>query len=282
MKTYLDCFPCFVNQALRIGRMVTEDVTIIKQLIDEVGMMLKDIPLTSIPPETGEIIFKRVREITGQDDPLAEIKNHSTREILDLYPQLKRMVTNSDDPLLMAVRLAIAGNVIDFGVHDDYDINAEIRETLEKDFEICDIFEFRRALERAENILYIGDNAGESVFDRLLIETVNKPTIYVVRAEPILNDVTYVDAVAAGIGQVAEICSSGSRAPGTILHSCSVKFRQLFRRADVVISKGQGNYEGLSDEPRPIFFLLKAKCPVIARDIGVNDGAIVLKRSEGK
>lgn len=282
MKNYLECFPCFVNQALRIGRMVTEDVTIIKQLIDEVGMMLKDIPLTSIPPETGEVIFKRVREITGQDDPLAEIKNHSTREILDLVPQLKRMITSSDDPLLMAVRLAIAGNVIDFGVHDDYDINAEIRETLDKDFGICDIFEFRRALERAENVLYIGDNAGESVFDRLLIETVNKPTIYVVRAEPVLNDVTYVDAVAAGIGQVAEICSSGSRAPGTILHSCSVKFRQLFRRADMVISKGQGNYEGLSDEPRPIFFLLKAKCPVIARDIGVHAGAIVLKRSEGK
>lgn len=282
MKTYLDCFPCFVNQALRIGRMVTDDVAVIKQLIDEVGMLLKDIPLTSIPPETGEIIFRRVREITGEDDPLAELKNNSTREMLDLYPQLKRVVTSSDDPLQMAVRLAIAGNVIDFGVHDDYNIHAEIRATLEKDFEICDIFEFRRALEQAENVLYIGDNAGESVFDRLLIETMSKPTIYVVRAEPVLNDVTYIDAVTAGIGQVAEICSSGSRAPGTILRSCSVKFRQLFQSADIVISKGQGNYEGLSDEPRPVFFLLKAKCPVIARDIGVNAGAIVLKRSEAK
>ncbi|HDP68541.1 MAG TPA: DUF89 family protein [Candidatus Marinimicrobia bacterium] len=280
MKTYLDCFPCFVNQALRIGRMVTDDGAVIKQLIDEVGVMLKDIPLTSIPPETGEIIFKRVREISGIHDPLAEIKNHSTREVLEIYPRLKRMVLDSADPLLTAVRLAIAGNVIDFGIHDDYDIEKEIRETLVKEFYICDIFPLRRALDNAKNILFIGDNAGESVFDRLLIETMGKPTIYVVRAEPVLNDVTYVDAVAAGIGQVADITSSGSAAPGTILRSCSVKFRQLFKSADLVIAKGQGNYEGLSEEERPVFFLLKAKCPVIARDIGVETGAIVLKRSD--
>jgi len=279
MRTYLDCFPCFVNQALRSGRWVTKDETVLKQLIDEVGMMLKDIPLTNTPPETGELIFRKVRQISGVDDPLAEVKMRSTREVLELYPQLKKMVVNSDDPLMTAVRLAIAGNVIDFGISDDYDIEKEIDEALEKEFAICDIDAFRSALESAENILYIGDNAGESVFDRLLIETINKPTVFVVREEPVLNDVTYSDAVAAGLDKVAEIYSSGSTAPGTILRSSSREFRELFTDADMIISKGQGNYEGLSEEKQSIFFLLKAKCPVIARDIGVDTGAIILKGS---
>jgi uncharacterized protein with ATP-grasp and redox domains len=278
MKTYLDCFPCFVNQALRCGRWVTDDVTILKQLVDEVGMMLKDIPLTNIPPETGEIIYRRVREISGIDDPLKEVKNQSTQEILNIYPELQDLVTESDNPLLTAVRLAIAGNVIDFGVNDGYDIEKEIRITLDKEFEICDIFALQRDLDRAENILYIGDNAGEAVFDRLLIETMNKPTVFVVRDEPVLNDVTYEDAIAAGLQDVAQIFSSGSTAPGTILKKCSNEFRELYQDAELIIAKGQGNYEGLSDEKRSVFFLLKAKCPVIARDIGVSNGAIVLKR----
>ena len=279
MKTYLDCFPCFVNQALRCGRWITDDETALKQLIDEVGTMLKDIPLTSIPPETGEIIYKRVREISGVNDPLKKVKDRSTREVLDIYPELKQRVVNSDDPLMTAVRLAIAGNVIDFGVNDGYDLEEEIQVALEKEFEICDIFALQRALYRATNILYIGDNAGEAVFDRLLIETMNKPTVFIVRDEPVLNDVTYDDAVSAGLDHVAQIFSSGSTAPGTILKSCSSEFQELFNDAELVIAKGQGNYEGLSEEKRSVFFLLKAKCPVIARDIGVETGAIILKRS---
>ncbi len=276
MRTYLDCFPCFVNQALRCGRWVTDDEQILKKLIDEVGMMLKDIPLTNSPPETGEIIFRKIREISGVDDPLAEAKIRSTREVLKLYPELKRIVDGSKDPLLTAVRLAIAGNVIDFGISDDYDIETEIQANLGKTFEICDIEKLRPALEQSESILYIGDNAGESVFDRLLIETIGKPTVYAVRDEPVLNDVTAKDAEAAGLDLVAQIVSSGSAAPGTILERCSIEFRERFSRAELIISKGQGNYEGLSDANRPVFFLLKAKCPVIARDIGVNTGAIVM------
>jgi len=277
MRTYLDCFPCFVNQALRFGRWVTDDEQILKRLVDEVGMMLKDIPLTNTPPEAGEIVFKKIREVSGVDDPLAEAKIRSTREVLKLYPELKRIVERSGDPLLTAVGLAIAGNVIDFGISDDYDIETEIQANLGKAFDICDIEKLRLALEQSDSILYIGDNAGESVFDRLLIETIGKPTVYSVRDEPVLNDVTAKDAEAAGLDRVAQIVSSGCAAPGTILERCSSEFRERFNSAETVISKGQGNYEGLSDANRPVFFLLKAKCPVIARDIGVNMGAIVLK-----
>ena len=125
--------------------------------------------------------------------------------------------------------------------------------------------------------LYIGDNAGESVFDRILIERLNKPVTYIVREIPIINDVTYKDALQAGIDKVATIFSSGTRAPGTFLKKCSREFIEMFNSAKFIISKGQGNYEGLSNEKHRIFFLLKAKCYVIANDIGVSEGDIVLK-----
>ncbi|MCK4398526.1 MAG: DUF89 family protein [Methanophagales archaeon] len=131
--------------------------------------------------------------------------------------------------------------------------------------------------DKTNEILYISDNAGESVFDRILIEEMKKPAIYVVRAMPVINDVTHEDAVQAGIDKVASILSSGTSAPGTVLETCNAEFKEIYKNSKFVIGKGQGNYEGLSDEKHPIFFLLKAKCWVIANDIGVNEGDVVLK-----
>ena len=277
MKTYLDCIPCFFNQALRAGRIATDDEGKIKRILDEIGTALKDIPLESTPPETGRLIYKKVREITGNYDPYKEIKIENTHKALSLYHSLKQKVEQSDDSLLLAIRIAIAGNIIDFGVNRNFDIEKEIHEVLEKDFSIYDYQKFKECLGKANDILFIGDNAGESVFDRILIEELKKPTIYVVRDEPVINDVTYDDALQAGIDKVATIVSSGTNAPGTILTTCSNEFRKLYYDSKFVISKGQGNYEGLSDEKKPIFFMLKVKCYVIAKDIGVTEGDIVLK-----
>ena len=263
MKTYLDCIPCFFNQALRAGRIATDDEGKIKRILDEIGTALKDIPLESTPPETGRLIYKKVREITGNDDPYKEIKIENTHKALSLYHSLKQKVEQSDDSLLLAIRIAIAGNIIDFGVNRNFDIEKEIHEVLEKDFSIYDYQKFKECLGKANDILFIGDNAGESVFDRILIEELKKPTIYVVRDEPVINDVTYDDALQAGIDKVATIVSSGTNAPGTILTTCSNEFRKLYHDSKFVISKGQGNYEGLSDEKKPIFFMLKVKCYVI-------------------
>jgi uncharacterized protein with ATP-grasp and redox domains len=277
MKTYLDCIPCFFNQALRAGRIATDDEKKIKKLLDEIGMVLKDIPLESTPPETGRLIYKKVSEITGKSDPYKEIKIESTKKALSLYKNLKQRVEKSDDKLLVAIRIAIAGNIIDFGVNRDFDIDREIHEVLRKDFAICDYSKFKEYLGKTDEIFYIGDNAGESVFDRILIEELKKPVIYVVRDGPVINDVTYNDAILAGIDKVATILSSGTDAPGTILKTCSSEFKEIYNDSKFVISKGQGNYEGLSDEKKPIFFMLKAKCYVIAKDIGVNEGDIVLR-----
>jgi uncharacterized protein with ATP-grasp and redox domains len=277
MRTYLDCLPCFLSQALRAARIATDDEALIKRVLDEVGMMLTDIPLESTPPESGRRVYRKVAEITGTRDPFRGLKDESTRQALALYPLLKDRVQASSDRLEAAIRIAIAGNVIDFGPNRAFDLEREIDTTLEKDPAIWDYPAFRNALSRAHEILYIGDNAGECVFDRILIEELNKPVIYVVRDVPVINDATYEDAVQAGIDQVAAIVSSGTDAPGTILHTCSSEFLNLYNQAEFTISKGQGNYEALSSEPRPIFFLLKAKCRVIADDIGVQEGDIVLK-----
>jgi uncharacterized protein with ATP-grasp and redox domains len=277
MRTYLDCIPCFFNQALRAGRIAKGDESKLKKLMDEMGMMLSDIPLESSPPETGMRIYEKVREITGVFDPYKELKRASTEKALALYPALKDKVKKSNDKLLTAIRIAIAGNVIDFGVNRNFNIEKEIDIVLKKDFAIFDYNKFKDHLDKTDEILYIGDNAGESVFDRILIETMKKPVIYVVRAIPVINDVTYEDAIEAGIDKVSTIISSGTSAPGTVLETCNAEFKEVYKNSKMVICKGQGNYEGLSDEKQPIFFLLKAKCWVIANDIDVNEGDIILK-----
>ena len=277
MKTYLDCFPCFLSQALRAARIATADEKKIKRVLDAVGRMLEDIPLESTPPESGRLIYRKVSEITGVPDPYKKLKDESTERALALYPLLRRVVEDSEDRLMTAVRVAIAGNVIDFGANWDFDLEKEVAQTLENAFEMCDFPAFKKSVEAAEEVLYLGDNAGECVFDRILIEEIRKPVRYVVRGAPIINDATYDDAVASGIDQVATILSSGTDGPGTILHTCSREFMELYNSAQCIVSKGQGNYEALSREKRPLFFLLKTKCSVLADDMGVREGSTILK-----
>jgi len=277
MKSCLECIPCFLDQALRIGRKATNDEEKIKRLLDEVGAAIKDIPLESTPPEAGRVIQRKIREIMGQADPYKDIKNENTISSLNLYPYLKEEVQRSSDSLLTAIRVAIAGNIIDMGPSKGFDIVKDVDEVLRKDFAICEYDKFRQYLDESDKVLYIGDNAGECVFDRVLIEEMNKPVTYVVRGRPVINDATYEDAVQAGIDKVADILSSGTDAAGTVLSTCTDEFKDVYSSSEFIISKGQGNYEALSGEERPIFFLLKAKCRVIAYDIGVNENDIILK-----
>jgi len=277
MKTYLDCLPCFMNQALRAGRIATKDEIKIKALLDDVGCIIKDIPMDSTPPETGELIYQKVRKITGVEDPYKKIKESNITEALALYPTLKQVVKNSRNKLLTAIRIAIAGNVIDLGVDKEFNILEDVHKVLKQDFAIFDYEEFITQLEKAKSILYLGDNAGESVFDKILIEEMGKPVTYVVRDIPVINDVTVEDAVSSGLDELTEIISSGTTAPGTILKLCNDDFLHRFNNADMIISKGQGNYEGLSNVNRSVFFLLIAKCYVIANDLKVKENDIVLK-----
>lgn len=277
MRTYPDCIPCAMQQALRAGRMATTDEHKLKEILDRTADLIKSLSLETIPASTGAKVHKIVRDVTGMDDPYKAIKQAHIDETKAIYPELERILAKSDDKLLMADRIAIAGNIIDMGVNRSFNIVNDVKAILDQDFEIADYLSFKKQLNNSNSILYIGDNAGESVFDKLLIQELKKPVKYAVRHRPIINDVTFEDAIASGIEQVAEIVDSGNESPGVILTECSPEFLEIFNTADMVISKGQGNYEGLSACNRQIFFLLKAKCNIIAHHLKVNEGAIILK-----
>ncbi len=277
MKIYLDCYPCFMKQAIQAGKFVTDDEQVIKEIVDGVAKMLPNLPPGMSPPEIGEDIHRHVREVTGIKDPYRKAKDTNIEEAKQLYPEMKEIVAASENRLLTAAKIAIAGNIIDYGTNREFNISTEIHALIDQQLGIDNFEDFKQALSTAGSVLYLADNAGESVLDRILIEEINAPVTYAVRGIPVLNDVTHEDAVASGIAEVAEIISSGTTAPGTILSSCNDNFLELFNKADVVISKGQGNYEALSDIDRSIFFLLRAKCPVVAEDLGVEDGDTILK-----
>ncbi len=291
MRTYLDCIPCFFRQALDMTRITGVDEATQKRVLNEVSKLIPGFPLDASPPKMGREIFRIVKGITGKDDPFRKIKQKSNKLVLDIYPKLKEEIRSSDDKLLTAVELAIAGNVIDYGVKNSLDVDKEIEKILAGDFvgveksskKSFDYQEFKDALNNAESILYLGDNTGEIVFDKLLIEELSNmlPDVkitYVVRDKPVINDALMEDAVSCGLDKIVDVISSGCDAPGTILDLCSKEFLKLYESAELIISKGQGNFETLADEKRPIFFLFKVKCPVIANHTGFNLGDIVLKK----
>jgi len=275
MRTYLDCLPCFLNQALRAGRKATDNDSTVKKLLDEIGMLISRIPMEQTPPETGEIIYNIISKITRNPDPFEEIKKKNISQALELYPTCKKIVTDSKDPLLTAIRFSIAGNVIDLGTGKSFNLNKDVYQVLQQDFAIFHYENFKEKLKLAKNILYIADNSGEGVFDKILIEELGKTTYYAVRNIPVINDITIKEAKLIGLNKIANVFSSGSNAPGTILKDCNENFINLFKTADLIISKGQGNYESLSDVDTEIFFLLKAKCKIIANHIGVRENDIV-------
>ena len=277
MKTYLDCYPCFLRQALDAARMAGASQQQQKAVLDRVLTLLGETELSLTPPEIGDQVHRTVRREVGNGNPYRMAKETSTRQALALYPRLKTLMAGATDPLEVAIRLSIAGNIIDMGPDQDYDLWTEAERVLATPFAIDDRPAFRETLARAEYALYLADNAGETVFDRVLIEVLDLPVVCAVKGGPILNDATREDALAAGVDRVAEVISTGTDAPGTILPRCSDEFRQQYDNADLVIAKGQANYETLSEEGPKVFFLLQAKCPVIAGDVGVPLGAIVLK-----
>ena len=278
MRTYLDCYPCFLRQALDAARLAGADGDRQKAILDRVLEVLKRSELSSTPPEIGNEVHQLVRREVRNGDPYREPKEASTRQALALYPRLRELVQEADDLLDVAVRLSIAGNIIDLGPDQQYDLWGVIERVLVQPFAVDDRTAFREMLAAAYQVLYLADNAGETVFDRVLIEVLGVPVVYAVKGGPVLNDATMEDALAAGVDRVAEVVSTGSDAPGTVLDRCSDEFRRLYDEAEMVVAKGQANYETLSEAGPRVFFLLQTKCPVIARDAGVPVGSIVLRQ----
>jgi len=282
MKTSYDCIPCFIRQALDAARLATSDEKIHEQVLRGVLAAASKMNLDQSPPVMGQYIHKLIRELSGHDDPYKKIKDRFNNFALKLYPDLKQRIQSSSNPMDTAVRMAIAGNIIDFGVNSQLD-RSVISDTIEQALSaqvfgnievLCD------SIDSAENILYLGDNCGEIVFDRLLIEQLPAHKVtFVVRGGPIINDATMADARETGMTELVAVMDNGSNVPGTVLEKCSKEFRECFAHADLIIAKGQGNYETLSSCEKNIFFLLKAKCPVISGHVGCEPGSFIVKRS---
>ena len=288
MKVYLDCFPCFMRQALDAARMATDNPAVQRKVLDRVAELLPAVPLDSTPVDMGQLVHRLVWEVTGVADPYAKVKKESNDLGLKFYPTLKSQVQGSEDSLLTALKIAGAGNIIDFGPKLAVDRNVSIEQIVSDSFaqalqgalDQAQYHAFKEKLTEVEKILYLGDNTGEIVCDKILIEELvrqGKEVTFVTRGKPTINDATLADARYVELDKVANVITNGSDAPGTRLSDCSPEFGATFQSAEFVISKGQGNFEGLSDIPGPIFFLFKVKCPIIAREAGAEIGAVVLR-----
>ncbi len=280
MKTYLECTPCITEQTIKIAREMVPDERKQEELLQKVLQTLSGLSYTHSPPYLAGAAHRVIRAVLGDDDPFLKVKREFNRAVAELCSALNGKVSASPDKFACAVRLAIAGNVIDFGPQHHFELMKTIDEVLGKNPAVDDTEALKRDLQRASMILYVGDNAGETFFDKILIRQMPPAEIYyAVRGSAVINDVTSEDAYYAGLDQVAKIVSNGSDAPGTILEDCSDRFRKLFKRADVVIAKGHGNYETLKEvRDKKLYFLLIVKCRIIARDLGCAVGDLVIKK----
>ena len=279
MEIFLDCLPCTLRQTLDAARMATDDEKLQRTILEETIAKLQAYKDYRNPPELARAMHGIVKRHTHTADPYQVVKHRDIEAALKLYSMLKAY-TAEGDPLHRALKVSATGNVIDSAVSNDHDITAVVQRELHRPFAICDDTTLRHRLKTANTLLFVGDNAGETVFDRVLLETLPPLELtYAVRGGPVLNDATEADAVASGIDSCARILSSGCDIPGVNLDETTEEFQRNFFGADIVICKGQGNFETLSESGRDVFFLLKAKCAVLSRLLEVDAGDYVFKYS---
>lgn len=283
MSTALDCLPCLLRQAIAVVKKITGDSGRQAVLLQSILRQCGSLDLCLPPPEIARRIHQLIQQQAGKTDLYREEKRRQNAMALAWLPEMQRRVQVSEDPLELALRLAIAGNVIDCGVTDEISeqaVAAALEKALREPIQ-GDLTAFRKAIQSARQILYLADNAGEIVFDRLLMEQIGFGKItLVVRGQEILNDATRSDVEAAGLDQLVSVMDNGSGVPGTLLTDCSASFRERFAASELIISKGQGNFETLCGTSAKVFFLFKVKCEVIARRAGMPIGTHVLLHSK--
>lgn len=278
-------YECLICQVKALQKRMDKYEVANKKRNRLVSSIIKDIAAidleNSYSPEITRNIIEQLKQNSKVADPYQKEKDESNHEMLERYHEFQRMVEVSKNPFDTALRLAIAGNIIDFGPGHDFDIWETIEHVMTSDFAIDDSLQLQEAIKNAKSILYLGDNCGEVVLDKLFLETIQHPNVtFAVRNSAVLNDVTIKEANEVGIPQVATLISNGDDAPSTLLHRVSPEFKAIYNSADLIISKGMGNFEGLMDENDPrLFYLLMIKCHVIGKKVGAQKGEFVVKRS---
>ncbi len=269
MKTALECLPCYLRQTLQVARLSTDDEAVQLRAMHRVAELTRTMDMEQTPPENSVAVYQEIARITGCDDPYLEIKRQSNEQALLVLPQLRQKVKESENPLLLSLRLAIGGNIIDYGAMHSFDVDAAMQNCLDAPLLLDDSMELIshiQNLKKGANVLYLADNSGEIVYDSLLVEVLNGYGFTVtvaVKSGAIINDALMADARMCGLDSIAVILENGTNCPGTPLALCSDELKHHFYNADLIISKGQGNFETLSEAEAEIFFLLTIKCSVV-------------------
>jgi uncharacterized protein with ATP-grasp and redox domains len=282
MQTSIECIPCFVRQAEEAVAFATKDLARREEILRQILHALADADWAASPPAIAQRLHRIIRKETGDPDPYRVVKARMNGLALEALPCCVESISRATDPQEAVVRVAVAGNLLDSGakIQIQPENLPHLLATLWERPLAGDPNELFRAAEKAERILYLADNAGEIVFDRLLLNflPMEKVTL-AVRGRPVLNDALRGDAEIAGFTGLVPVIENGSDAPGTVLADCSEEFREHFDQADLIISKGQGNYETLSAVRAPVFFLFTVKCPIVAAQIGESTGTMVVTKS---
>lgn len=269
MRTNLDCLVCFMRQALATARLSTGDRKVQRKVVDRVGRMLAHVPLEKSPPENAVALYRLIAELSGNPDPFVRLKKQSNELALSMRDLLEEKIASAGDPLRAAVKFAVCGNVIDYAAQHHFDAATAMSDCEQHSFVLDDYANLQARLEEARSakVLYLADNCGEIVFDGLLIRELQRlgcEVTLAVRGKPIINDATLADAQACGLTTLCRVIDNGVGCPGTPLAECSDSFRQAFSEADIILSKGMGNFETLSEVSAPLFFLFMVKCGRVA------------------
>ncbi len=280
MKAVVRCLACFVRQGARAAMLSTDDPALQHKALNETMRRIQGLSLDASPALLSDVVYAAVREVTGVADPFAALKDETNQHALALLPELRRKIETAADPLHTAIKVALVGNVIDLGIEHPYDLDRDLATILGSDLTVDHYADFARLLIDCRKLLYVCDNSGEIAFDTLLIERLKSFTEIVasVKSGPVINDATMKDAQDVGLCDLVPVIETGAAAVGVDWTRASDEFKRAFDTADIILAKGQGNIETLDERPEEIFFLLKAKCNVIAEALGVREGDTLFLR----
>lgn len=275
MHTRPDCLPCFLSQALRISQEIApEDSALQLQVLQTWSAKLSSLHLDRSPPAVAGELYPLLAELLRDSDPFRRHKSESNQKALDLLPRLRETTARSPDRLRAALNISIIGNYIDSGVAHSFDWETALHSE-NQPIEAQHYEHFCRAVEASDEALILGDNSGEIALDTLLVEELQRlgcRVTYAVRGRPIINDATLEDAETVGLTHLCRVVSSGADTPGTVLERCSEDFLDVMRRAPIILSKGQGNFEALAGSWPGVYFAFKVKCGVVASETGQPQG----------
>lgn len=282
MKAKPDCIPCMFRQALNTTRTVTDDPAVQTRVLKTLGRRLGRLSMNQSPAALSQPVYEIVSRVTGVKDPYARQKRETNAAALAMLPRMERLVKQSPDPLKAAVHLAVAGNIIDLGIGHAFDLKRDVARLMKQPFALDDYRAFVRDLKPGRHLLYLGDNCGEIVFDRVLVEHLvarGLAVTFVVKSGPIINDATLRDARDTGMTRVCPVITTGSNDIGVYWARASAEFRRQASAADLILAKGHGNFETCVGRPGNYYFLLKAKCDMVAQELGVTLGDTVFKHA---